>query len=60
MYRIIGRNGVYYAAWMNTIDDPDEIENLENFVSEGDAVLLVNEIEDAKNFGITEDQIEIV
>jgi hypothetical protein len=58
MYRISGRKGNYYAAWINELDD--DIDNIETFIAEGDGVLIVNEIEDVENFGINPESVEIV
>lgn len=58
MYRIIGKHGKYYALKISSIED--DIENIEIFTSSSEPVIICNDISDLTDFGIDEDEVEIV
>ena len=58
MLRAIKMSGMIYAIEVTLEDD---IENIEQFVSEGNPVVLANELEEiAGLFNVSEDEIKIV
>ena len=58
MYRIVKSSGKVYAYEITSIED--DIENIEEFISSGDVILLCEDFEDLYEFGINKDEIEIV
>ena len=56
MYRVIGRNGKYYALEISSIDEDD----IKEFLDGCEPVIICNEIDELDCFGIETDQVEIV
>lgn len=58
MYRIVKMSGKVYALEIDNIED--DIENIEEFISTGDSVILCEDLSDLYDLGIEKDEIVIV
>lgn len=60
MYRIVQLSGNYYGYKFQTDDRDEMMEEIEDFTSQGTAVLIVEDLHDLHDFGIDESEIEMV
>lgn len=58
MYRVIVLSGKPWALEIDQVED--DLDNIEEFVSSGGVVLLVDDLSDLSEYGIDPDDIEIV
>lgn len=58
MYRIIEQRHRWYALRVDSIED--DAENIEDFVKDGDIVIIVDDLKMLSQLGIDPDEVELI
>jgi len=60
MYQVVRLSGKYYALDVTNMDSDDQVERIESFTNSGEAVILIDDLDDLESLDISMDEIEIV
>lgn len=58
MYRIVAMGSGLYCGEIDSIED--DVENLNDFVSQSEPCILIEDLEDLEKFGLSEDDLIMV